>query len=84
MATYIDALNGDHTDGRDQFQEYLENRPEREKLQDEFIHRIVEGMDYKDLVTYAHEMLSDYYSDMTDEELTEQVKQFHPDLLENQ
>ena len=34
---------------------------EREDLQDAFIHRIVEGMDYKDLVSYAHEMLADYY-----------------------
>lgn len=65
------------------FEQYLDNREPREKLQDEFIHRIVEGMDYKDLVTYAHETLADYYSDMSDEELTEQVKQFYPDLLEN-
>ena len=51
-------------------------------LQDAFIHRIVEGMDYKDLVTYAHEMLADYYSDMSDEEFTTAVKEVYPDFFE--
>ena len=55
---------------------------EREDLQDAFIHRIVEGMDYKDLVSYAHEMLADYYSDMSDEEFTTAVKEVYPDFFE--
>ena len=50
MATYIDALNGDHTDGSEQFNEYLDNRPYRHKLQEAYIERIVDGMDLKDLV----------------------------------
>ena len=55
---------------------------EREDLQDAFIHRIVNGWGYKDLVTYAHEMLADYYSCMTDEEFTTAVKEVYPDFFE--
>ena len=65
------------------FEKWLEDREPREKLQDEFIFRIVEGMDYKDLVSYAQDALTDYYSEMSDEQLVDEVKKFYPDLLEN-
>ncbi len=80
MATYIDALNGDHTDGSEQFTDW---RSKREQLQDEYIACIVDGMDIKDLVQYAYDKLSEELDELTDEQLTEQVKEYYPDLLEN-
>lgn len=64
------------------FEKWLEDREPREKLQDEFIFRIVEGMDYKDLVSYAQDTLTDYYSEMSDEEFTAAVKEIYPDYFE--
>ena len=64
------------------FEKWLEDREPREKLQDEFIARIVDGMDIKDLVSYAQDTLTDYYSEMTDEQLTEAVKEIYPDYFE--
>jgi len=83
MATYIDALNGDHTDGSEQFNEYLDNRPYRHKLQEAYIERIVDGMDLKDLVAYAVDKLNEEIGEYTDEQLISDVKDIYPDLLEN-
>ncbi len=83
MATYIDALNGDHTDGSEQFNEYLDNRPYRHKLQEAYIERIVDTMDIKDLVAYAVDKLNEEIGEYTDEQLYSDVKDIYPDLLEN-
>ena len=65
------------------FEQYMENRTERDKLQEEYISRIVDTMDVKDLVQFAFDTLDEQMNEYTDEELTEQVKEFYPDLLEN-
>ena len=83
MATYIDALNGDHTDGSEQFSKYLDNRPYRHKLQEAYISRIVDTMDIKDLVQYAFDTLDEQMNELTDEQLYSDVKDVYPDLLEN-
>ena len=57
-------------------------RSPRQQLQDEFIARIVDGMDIKDLVQYAYDSLTDFYDEMTDEQLTEAVKEIYPDYFE--
>jgi predicted metallo-beta-lactamase superfamily hydrolase len=57
-------------------------RSPRQQLQDEFIARIVDGMDIKDLVQYAYDSLTDFYDEMTDEELNEAVKEIYPDYFE--
>jgi len=57
-------------------------RSPRQQTQDEFIARIIDGMDIKDLVQYAYDSLSDFYDEMTDEELTEAVKEVYPDYFE--
>jgi hypothetical protein len=67
----------------DTFQEYLDNRTPREKVQDAYIERIVDGMDWSDLVQMAYETFDEQMNELTDEELTEQVKEYYPDLLEN-
>jgi hypothetical protein len=64
------------------YEKYLANRTPREKMQEEFIERIIDGMDMKDLVTYAYDSLSNYYDELTDEELNEAVKEVYPDYFE--
>ena len=59
-------------------------RSPRQQTQDEFIARIIDGMDIKDLVQYAYDKLSEELDELTDEQLTEQVKEYYPDLLENE
>ncbi len=65
------------------FEQYLDNRPFRDKLQEEYISRIVDSMDVKDLVQFAFDTLDEQMNEYTDEQLTEQVKEYYPDLLEN-
>jgi hypothetical protein len=57
-------------------------RSPRDQMQDEFIARIVDGMDIKDLVQYAYDSLTDFYDEMTDEQLNEAVKEIYPDYFE--
>jgi hypothetical protein len=65
------------------YEQYLTNRTPRETLQEDFIERILDGMTMDELVTYAYDTLSDYYNDMSDEDLKDAVKEEYPDLLEN-
>jgi hypothetical protein len=62
---------------------HIDTRSPREKLQEEFIEQIVEGMDTRDLVAYAYDTLSNFYNEMTDEELTIAVKEIYPDYFED-
>ena len=68
----------------DNFQEYLDNRPYRLKLQEAYIFRIVDTMDIKDLVQYAFDTLDEQMNELTDEQLYSDVKDVYPDLLENE
>jgi hypothetical protein len=61
---------------------FIDNRSPREKLQEEFIGRIIDGMDTRDLVAYAYDSLSNFYNEMTDEDLTTAVKEIYPDYFD--
>ena len=54
----------------------------RNILQDSYITRIIEGMDWNELAQYAYDKLDEELSELTDEHLIEQVGEYHPDLLE--
>ena len=57
---------------------------EREQLQDDFVYHIVDGMDHKTVFAMALEYISkslDYY---TDEELITEIKEYYPELLEDE
>jgi predicted Zn-dependent protease with MMP-like domain len=54
----------------------------RNILQDAYITRIIESMDWNDLAQYAYDKLDEELSELTDEHLVEQVGEYHPDLLE--
>jgi hypothetical protein len=62
---------------------FIDNRSPREKLQDEYIDRVIDGMDWSDMKQYVWEKLDEEMGELSDEELTEQVSEYHPDLLEN-
>ena len=68
----------------DSFQEFLDNRSPRQKLQDAYIERIIDGMDIGDLWQYAYDKLSEEIDELTDEQLTAEINIDHPDLVENQ
>ena len=57
-------------------------RSPREKLQDAYIERIIDGLDWGDLWQYAYDKLSEELDEYTDEGLKEQVQDTYPDLLE--
>ena len=57
-------------------------RSPREKLQDAYIERIIDGLDWSDLWQYAYDKLSEELDEYSDEGLTEQVQDTYPDLLE--
>ncbi len=59
-------------------------RSPRQKLQDAYIERIIDGLDWGDLWQYAYDKLSDEMDELTDEQLASDVKDVYPDLVENQ
>ena len=57
---------------------------EREQLQDDFVYHIVDGMDHKTVFAMALEYLSKSLDSYSDEELITEVKEYYPELLENE
>ena len=58
----------------------------RTELIDAYVDRIIDGMDMKDLIAFAYDVLhSDMekdFADATDEEVRDAIAQYYPDLLE--
>ena len=55
----------------------------REDLIAQYAESIVEGMDMETLAIYAIEQLMDGLRTMTDTDLTAEIEDFYPELLEN-
>jgi hypothetical protein len=55
----------------------------REDLIAQYADRIVEGMDTETLVMYAIGQLMEDLRTMTDDDLTDEIEDFYPDLLES-
>ena len=55
----------------------------RADIQDAYIQRILDGMGIKELLMYAAEKLGQEYSQLSDEELLEDVRNYYPDILED-
>lgn len=62
---------------------YVDTRSAREKLQDEYIDRIIDGMDIGTLVQYVRDQLDEEFNELEDAELASNVAEVYPDLLEN-
>ena len=54
----------------------------RQELQRNMIDAIVDGMDMEMLCSLACDALSTTYDDYSDDELMEEVKEYYPELLE--
>lgn len=56
----------------------------REDLINEYVERMVDGMDFTTLATIAFEKLRDDLRLYTDEQLRTEIMDYYPDLLENE
>ena len=65
------------------YEEYMENRSKRDIIQDDYISRIIDGMSMAELCQYMFDKLTEELNELSDDELTEQVAEYYPDLLEN-
>ena len=54
----------------------------RSELQDQLIQQVLDDMDGKTMMQLCYDYLDEGYAKYSDEELTEEVKQYYPELLE--
>ena len=48
-----------------------------------YCHRLLDDMDFDTLYSFAYSMLKDNKEGLTNEMLTNQIKDYYPDILEN-
>ena len=54
----------------------------RSELQDQLIQQILDDMDMKCLLQMCYDMMDENYDKYSDAELTEECKEYYPELLE--
>jgi hypothetical protein len=54
----------------------------RTELQDQLIQQMLDDMDLKTMTQLCYDYLDEGYAKYSDEELTEEVNQYYPELLE--
>ena len=54
----------------------------RQELQEQLIDNVIEGMDFKTMWQVLYDFMDQSYDKYTDEELMEEVKEYYPELLE--
>ena len=54
----------------------------RQKLQDELIDNVIDGMDFKTMWSVLYDFMDQSYDKYSDDELLEEVKEYYPELLE--
>lgn len=54
----------------------------RQKLQDELIDSVIDGMDFKTMWQVLYDFMDQSYDKYSDDELLEEVKEYYPELLE--
>lgn len=54
----------------------------RENLIEAYIETLLDGMDTKTLIQYAYDSLWDEYNDYTTEQITNEIAEYYPHLLE--
>jgi hypothetical protein len=54
----------------------------RSELQDQLIQQMLDDMDLKTMTQLCYDYLDEGYAKYSDEELTEEVEQYYPELLE--
>ena len=72
MATYIDALNGDHTDGSEQFPQM--DTDKRVELEEMIATKLLEVVSQDDLENTYYEMQKEWTETLPDEELLQTAR----------
>ena len=60
----------------------IDNIIDRDKLQEDMINRIIDGMDIDGLCQLAYDYLNENYDKYSVKELITEVEEFYPDMLE--
>lgn len=53
----------------------------RDELQSKLIYQMLEDMDLKTMYSVLYDFMSESYDKYSDEELTEEVQEYYPDLI---
>ena len=72
MATYIDALNGDHTDGSEQFPQMDSDK--RIDIEHLIAQKLLEVVSQDDLEDCYYEMQKEWAGTLPDDELTQTAR----------
>ena len=54
----------------------------RQELQDQLIDNVIDGMDFITMWAVLYDFMDQSYDKYTDDELMEEVKEYYPELLE--
>ena len=60
-----------------------DNIIDRDELQNDYIERIIEGMDYKSMYQYVCDNLSDHLDKYSVDEFIGEVEEYYPDMLDS-
>ena len=55
----------------------------RDELQEAYIESIIDGMDHKSMYQFVYDTIEQNLETYSDEELVTEVKDYYPELLEN-
>lgn len=55
----------------------------REELQSKLIYQMLDDMDLKTMMSVLYDFMDESYNKYSEEELTEEVNQYYPELLNN-
>ena len=58
-----------------------DNIIDRDELQDKYIQRIIDGLDFGDCLAILHDYMTKSYEDYSLEEIKEEVEEYYPELL---
>ena len=61
-----------------------DNIIDREQLQDDYINRVIDGLDIKDLIALVYDQLDHNLDSYSVEELIEEVNEYYPELLDQE
>ena len=60
-----------------------DNIIDRDELQDKYIQRVIDSMDYKDIERFVYDTINNNLDDYTVDELIDEVTDSYPDLLDD-
>lgn len=59
------------------------NTMNRDELQSKLIYQMLDDMDLKTMMSVLYDFMDESYNKYSEEELTEEVNQYYPELLNN-